>query len=362
MASTPPYVLWFRDLGREARSLVGGKNASLGELMQAGVRVPSGFALTCHAYESFVEAGGLRRAIDAALAGVDPTEETALEAASQHLREMIEATPLPDDVETALLASYRALAEEAGAREVPVAVRSSATMEDSVEASFAGLQDTYLWVHGERSLARHTLRCWSSLYTPQAISYRARLGLPRDLPSMSVGVQRMVDARAAGVMFTLNPLNGDLSKIVIEASWGLGLSVVGGEVMPDRYWVDKVTLEVIQRTVSAKTTRYLPAKGGGVVRAEVPPEEREVPCLSEEEVMELALIGKSIEKSCGSPRDIEWAIDGGLPFPDNVLMLQSRPETVWSRRQPGPLVAPKATALEYVVDAMVSRLRSTPRQ
>lgn len=357
MDSILTYVLWFRDLGREARSLVGGKNASLGELMKAGVRVPSGFALTSHAYESFLARGGLRRAIDAALAPVDPTDQLALERASLLVREMMEATPLPEDVEAALTASYGALAEEARRTEVPVAVRSSATSEDSAAASFAGQQETYLWVHGARSLARHTRRCWSSLYTPQAISYRARLGLPPDSASMSVGVQRMVDARVAGVMFTLNPLNGDLSKIVIEASWGLGLSVVGGEVMPDRYWVDKVTLDVIQRTIAAKTLQYVPAPGGGVARAEVPLAMQEIACLSDAEVAELALLGKAIERSYGSPRDIEWAIDGNLPFPDNVLMLQCRPETLWSRRRAEPLVEPRASPLDYVTDALLARLR-----
>lgn len=351
------YVLWFRDLGREARSLVGGKNASLGELMQAGVRVPPGFALTSRAYEAFLAGAGLGREIGAALASVDTGDEAELERTSRRLRALIEVTPLPDDVERELVASYRALADEAGTPDPPVAVRSSAMLEDSAEASFAGLQDTYLWVHGERSLARHALRCWSSLYTPQAISYRARLGLPPDAALMSVGVQRMVDARAAGVMFTLNPLNGDLSKIVIEASWGLGTAVVGGEVMPDRYWVDKVTLDVLQRTISSKAVRYLRAEGGGVIRADVPPRLRDVPCLSDEEVAELALLGKAIERSYGSPRDIEWAVDGSLPFPDNVVMLQCRPETVWSRRAATPLVTPKEKPLDYVTEAMISLLR-----
>ncbi len=357
-----PYILWFRDLGREARSLVGGKNASLGELMQAGVRVPSGFALTMRACEVFLERGGLRGRIDAALASVDPADEPALDRASRAVRALIEDAPLPGEVERELIASYRALADESGTPEPPVAVRSSATMEDSAETSFAGLQDTYLWVRGERSVALHTVRCWSSLYTPQAIAYRARFGLAPDAALMSVGVQRMVDARAAGVMFTLNPLNGDLSKIVIEASWGLGTAVVGGEVMPDRYWVDKVTGDILQRTIAAKTVQYLRAEGGGVVRAEVPPGLREAPCLSDDEVAELALLGKSIERSYGSPRDIEWAVDAAAPFPDNVLMLQCRPETVWSRREARPLVTPRATALEYVLDAMTSRLPPASRR
>src|SRR5450756_130450 len=156
-------------------------------------------------------------------------------------------------------------------------------------ASFAGQQETYLWIQGAESLAYHALRCWSSLFTPQAITYRARMDFPLESISMSVGVQRMVDARVAGVMFTLNPLNGDPSKIVVEASWGLGLSVVGGEVTPDDYWVDKVTLGILRRSICHKVVKYVPDPGaGGVACVDVPPEQQGVPCLSDEEVTELA--------------------------------------------------------------------------
>jgi pyruvate,water dikinase len=358
MVPTTPYVLHFRDLGREARSLVGGKNASLGELLRAGTRVPAGFAITTYAYECFLDRAGLREALRDSAAAVDPADPLSLEHASHAARELIEGAPLPADLAQALDASYEVLAQEAGVLDPPVAVRSSATSEDSADASFAGQQETYLWVRGADSLARHAVRCWSSLYTPQALAYRARMGYPLDGASMSVGVQRMVDARAAGVLFTLNPLNGDPSKIVIEASWGLGTSVVGGEITPDRYSVDKVTLAVLSRTISLKSSQDLPAPAGGVARAAVPTELQDAPCLSDDEVRELALLGKLIERREGAPQDIEWATDRRLPFPANVLLLQSRPETVWSRRAAKPIVTPKATALDYVTDAMLSRLRN----
>lgn len=358
---TQPFILRSRDWAPGARSLIGGKLASLGELIQAGARVPPWFAVTTFAYERALEHDGLLGTIRRAMAAVDVSDQTSLEAASLRARELIEGHSLPAELDEQLHEAYTALASEIHAADVAVAVRSSAMAEDADDASFAGQQETYLWVRGHRSVALHVLRCWSSLYTPQAISYRARLGLAPDAGSMSVGVQQMVDARVAGVMFTLNPSNGDLSKIGIEASWGLGVSVVGGEVTPDRYWVDKVTLDVLRREISPKTMEYRQAPDGGIVRVPVAEERQAVPCLSDEEVVELARQAKAIEAGYGSPRDIEWAIDARLAFPENVLLLQCRPETVWSNRAPTPLVAPKTDPLDYVTDRMLSGLRGMTR-
>ncbi len=353
------YVRWFTDLRADAWPLVGGKNAGLGELLHAGLRVPAGFALTTHAYECFLERGGIRWTIQHTLAAVDPEDTAGLEAASGRVRRLIEETPLPAEVEAEVLTSYADLARHCRTPDPPVAVRSSATGEDSAQASFAGQQETYLWVQGGRGVAEHTRRCWSSLYTPQAIAYRARMGVPNVAASMSVGVQQMVDARVAGVLFTLNPLNGDRSKIVVEASWGLGVSVVGGEVTPDEYWVDKVTLDLIRRTISPKTTQYLPApRASGVTCEPVPADLHLVPCLRDEEVVELARLGKLVEQHHGAPRDIEWAIDRYLPFPEGVLLLQSRPETVWTRREAVPIARPRASSLEYVTDVLLGASRS----
>jgi phosphoenolpyruvate synthase/pyruvate phosphate dikinase len=353
-----PYILHFRDLGREARSLVGGKSASLGSLLRAGARVPSGFAVTTHAYQRFLEDNGLRGVLRDAVAALDSLDTGELEGASRRARQLIESAPLPDGLARALRSSYELLAQELGTGDAPVAVRSSATSEDSVDASFAGQQDTYLWVRGQGALAHFTVRCWSSLYAPHALAYRARLGYPLHGASMGVAVQSMVDARVAGVMFTLNPTTGDQATIVIEASWGLGTSVVGGEVTPDEYWVEKVTLEVLRRTIAIKATRDVAAPGGGVAREAVPPDLQGTACLTDEEVRELARLGKAMERDAGSPQDIEWAIDRRLPFPESVLLLQCRPETVWSRRSARPLIAPRATVLDYVTDAILARLKT----
>ena len=358
MVTGTSHILWFDDLAEGSWSLVGGKNASLGEMMRRGVRVPPGFAVTTDAYDTFIEHAGLRQPIHEALSGLDYHDAVAVELASAEVRRLIESAPLPRSLEDELAASYAALGEKLGTPRPSVAVRSSGTGEDTVEASFAGQAETYLYVEGRESLAVHTRRCWSSLFTAQAISYRARMGLPADSISISVGVQSMVDSRVAGVMFTLSPVSGDRSKIVIEASWGLGLSVVGGEVTPDDYWVDKVTLGILRRSICHKLVKYVPDPGaGGVACVDVPPEEQGVPCLSDEEVTELARLGKALEASYGSARDIEWAIDARLAFPDNVLMLQCRPETVWSNRPVEPTAHARASSLDYVLGAMVP----TPR-
>jgi pyruvate, water dikinase len=360
MAADRSHILWFDEIGEDSLPLVGGKNASLGEMMRRGVRVPDGFAVTTDAYDTFIEHAGLGGPIHEALLGLDPHDATAVELASVRIRTLIESAPLPASLEDELAVSYAALAEKLGTPLPPVAVRSSGTGEDTVEASFAGQAETYLYVEGGESLALHTRRCWSSLFTAQAISYRARMGLPPDSASISVGVQSMVESRVAGVMFTLSPVSGDRSKIVVEASWGLGLSVVGGEVTPDDYWVDKVTLGILRRSICHKLVMYVPdPEAGGVACVDVPPGQQEIPCLTDEEVTELARLGKVLEASYGSARDIEWAIDARLAFPDNVLMLQCRPETVWSNRPVEPTAHARASTLDYVLGAMLPKTRAS---
>jgi pyruvate,water dikinase len=267
--------------------------------------------------------------------------------------------PVPEEVVEAVQAAYRELAARAGVEDLPVAVRSSATAEDLPGASFAGQQDTYLWVQGAGHVLIRTLVCWSSLFTPRAITYRMQMGFPHEKVLISVGVQKMANARAAGVMFTLNPVNGDRTKIAINANWGLGETVVAGEVTPDEYWVDKVTLEIVQRTVSPKTVECVPDPHLREVTLRPVPEERQMePCLTDEEIVELARLGKRIERHYGRPQDIEWAVDRDLPFPESVVILQSRPETVWSQKESGPLLEPKEKPQDYVASMLLGRLGS----
>jgi hypothetical protein len=306
--------------------LVGGKAASLSTLLRAGFPVPEGFAVTTRAFDAALGPSLARRMAARLSCG----DVDALEASALHLRRLVETTPLPGDVAASIRSAYCALGDD-----VPVAVRSSATAEDGAEASFAGQQDTYLWVVGEDAVVEHVRRCWASLYSARSIAYRHERGMQHDDIRMAVAVQRMVPARAAGVAMTLNPANGDRSKIAIEASFGLGESVVSGQVTPDSLLVDKVMLEVVDVSVGPKETELVADVGGGcVTEREVEPERRALPALSTDEATRVAELAKRAEQHYGVPQDVEWAVDEDA----TVVMLQSRPETVWSRADQQPTV------------------------
>ncbi|HBY92666.1 MAG TPA: phenylphosphate synthase subunit beta [Chloroflexi bacterium] len=354
-----PYVLWFQDCDKSCLAHVGGKNASLGEMTRAGIGVPPGFAVTTAAYRDFLARAGIDREILRIVAGVDGEDLEAAGVASRTIRQLMGSATIPAWIEDAICGAYERLATESGVPNLPVAVRSSATAEDLPDASFAGQQDTTLWVCSAGSVLIRTAICWSSLFTPRAIGYRNKMGFPHEKVLISVGVQKMVNARAAGVMFTLNPANGDRSKIAIDASWGLGEAVVAGMVTPDNFLVDKVTFDIVRRTASPKLVECLPdPTARGVQFRDVPPERQTRLCLSDEEIIALARLAKRIESYYGAPQDIEWAIDADIPFPDNVMTLQSRPETVWSRRPRPTLARPNAGPLDYVLANLLTGVRT----
>jgi pyruvate,water dikinase len=326
------FVLGFEDCREGDLGRVGGKCASLGGLIGAGLPVPPGFAVTTDAFTELLVTDGLGRRIHQDLEGVDTADVDALGRLSAGLRAEIEESQMPPKVERAIRGAYSELCATGGGADVPVAVRSSAAAEDLPGASFAGQQDTYLWIVGADAVVEHVKRCWSSLYTARAIAYRHDNGFPHEQVLMSAGVQKMVRARAAGVAMTLNPANGDRSKIVIDASFGLGETVVGGLVTPDSFVVDKVILDVVRRTISAKHVELVAdAAGWSVVEREIEPERQVEPSLALEEVKAVARLAKLAEQHFGSPQDVEWAIDPDRESGDQVVLLQSRPETVWSR-------------------------------
>jgi pyruvate,water dikinase len=326
-------VLWFEELRKEDVPLVGGKCANLGEMINAGIPVPPGFAISAYAYKLFLEETGIANKVYSIIKETvkDPNDPKQYEEASAKIRQLIESTPIPSSIEKAIREYYKMLNDRVGAVEAFVAVRSSATAEDLPDASFAGQQETFLNVKGGDELVYYVRKCWSSLFTPRAIFYRTQKGFPHEKVLISVAVQKMVNSKAAGVMFTLHPVTGDRSKIVIEGAWGLGEAVVSGAVTPDRFIVDKATLKILSKEVAEKTVEYIrDPKTGKTLHAEVPPERRRIPCLTDEEIIELAKLAKRIEEHYGKPQDIEFAIDRDLPFPENVFIVQSRPETVWS--------------------------------
>jgi len=329
-------ILWFEELQKDDIPLVGGKCANLGEMLNAGIPVPPGFAITAYAYKKFIEDAKIAEKIYDILDETiqDPKDPKQFEEASKKIRQLIESTPMPKYIEDEIIKAYRELNKKVGLKEVSVAVRSSATAEDLPGASFAGQQETYLNVKGEKELLESVRKCWSSLFTPRAIFYRTEKGFRHESVLLSVAVQKMVNSRSSGVMFTLHPVTGDRSKIVIESVWGLGEAIVSGAVTPDHFEVDKSSLKIVARSTAKKTVEYVrDPKSGKTIHAEVPPERQEAPSLTDEEVIELARIAKRIEDHYGVPQDIEFAVDRDLPFPNNLFIVQSRPETVWSMKE-----------------------------
>jgi phosphoenolpyruvate synthase/pyruvate phosphate dikinase len=334
---------WFRDIGLSDRPTVGGKGGSLGELMRANIPVPPGFVVRTAAFERFLSALEKDEPIRSRVEALGSQELDKILALSQDLRARLERAPLPDDVNSEILAAYTELCGRDS--NPPLAVRSSATTEDAADASFAGLQDTYLWTIGAQAILRCVRSCWASMYSAPSITYRRKRVMPESSVAMAVVIQAMVNAHRAGVMFTRSPLTGDRSVVTIEGAWGLGSSVVSGEVTPDRFVIGKITGEISVREISDKHIQQLPAPGGGIQDVETPEELRRVPCLSDAEITALRDIARKVERHYGRPQDIEWAIDHA----GEIRLLQSRPETVWSSKDRAPVAKPADDPLQHVM-------------
>ncbi len=334
-------VLWFEDVRNVDVSIVGGKNASLGEMINSGLPVPPGFAVTAFSYERYIQEKKIAEQIYKIIKETvtNPNDPKQYDVASKKIRELIENTPMPKDIEDAIRSAYRDLNKRLELKNTFVAVRSSATAEDLPDASFAGQQETYLNVKGADDLIDKVRKCWSSLFTPRAIFYRNEKGFPHEKVFISVGVQKMVNSGCAGVMFTINPVTGNRDEIVIEGNYGLGETVVSGAVNPDDFVVDKATTTIKERRIARKTVEYIrDPKTGKTVHLEVPAEKQTITCIEDREILTLAELAKRIEKHYGKPMDIEWAIDQDLSYPQNMFIVQARPETVFGTKE---MEAPK---------------------
>ena len=341
-------VSWFTEIRLHDRPAVGGKGASLGELCAAGIAVPPGFVVRTEAFEECLAALDSGGSLRASMERLDPADLDAVARHSEQTRALWEQLVFPESVAASLRQAYSRLVADGA----PVAVRSSATTEDSADASFAGLQDTYLWVLGEAEMLAAVRRCWSSLYSVESLCYRRQKGLPEAGVAMAVVIQRMVDARTAGVMFTRSPTTGDRSVITLEGAWGLGSAVVSGEVTPDRWVVGKITGEVTVRDISDKVTCHAPLPEGGTCEISVEEHRRRLPCLSDPELESLRLIARKVERHYGCPQDIEWAVDRNS---GEILLLQSRPETVWSSKETVPVARVMANPLDHVMSLFGGR-------
>jgi pyruvate,water dikinase len=351
---TSPFIKWFADITIDDVPLVGGKNASLGEMVRElaskGVKVPDGFAITAEAFRHFIREAGLDERIRATLADLDTHDLVNLSERGQSVRQAILNATLPADLQALIVEAYRQL-QGRSTTPLDVAVRSSATAEDLPDASFAGQQETYLNVHGAGALLETCKRCFASLFTDRAISYRVDKGFEHFKVALSIGVQRMVrsDLACSGVMFTIDTESGFREAVMISAAYGLGENVVQGSVTPDEYLVFKPTLKtghrpVLQKSVGSKEFKLIYDPGGGKMVKNVPvaPGDRAKLALTDDEVLQLARWACLVEdhysakRGQPAPMDLEWAKDG---ITGELFIVQARPETVQSRRNPDVLEA-----------------------
>ncbi len=314
--SAPKYVLWFHEIDKDDVARVGGKGANLGEMTQAGFPVPGGFVVTSSAYQHMIEVNDLEPKIRAVLKDLNVEDATALNRASAQVQKLIEGSPFPKEIEEQVFKAYDKLGDNPW-----VAVRSSATAEDLPQASFAGQQETYLNVRGDASVIVHVRKAWASLFEPRAIYYRVQQKFDHFKVALAVPVQRMVQSDVSGIMFSINPVTNDKSRIVIEAVWGLGENIVQGAVTPDHYEVDKTTLKLLDHKV-VKQDIEMVRSGEGNIQRKVPKSRQSKRKLTDEQAQEVAKLGKKLQQHYFFPQDSEWAIENGKLF-----VVQTRPIT-----------------------------------
>ncbi len=342
------WIYWLKELGQGNNDIVGKKCANLGEMMKGGFNVPPGYALSVEAYKRFMNettaTERLLKYLEDFKADPNNVSDTLkYEKASQDIREIVESIGMPSDMEETVRSYYSELCKIAGVVDsVKVATRSAGPV------SHPGQYETYLNVSGADDVVQNVKRVWSSTFNTRSIIARARLGLPLHYDPIGVAVLTMVDAKAAGVMFTVNPLNGDESKVVIEGSFGFGEAVVSGNVTPDRFLVDKVTFEIEEKVISDKISEYVyNSKTKEMEYRELPTDKRKLSCLEDREIIELTKIAKNVETHFGCLQDIEYSISASLPFPQGIFLVQARPESVWSKKKKETVLG-KKTGMELL--------------
>jgi pyruvate,water dikinase len=352
-AARTDLIAWFEDLSKVDVPRVGGKGANLGELTRAGIPVPPGFVVTADAYLEAMELGGVRAALQKEVATLDVDSPESLARAADNLRALVHSAGMPEELRKAVLDAYAPLGEEPR-----VAVRSSATAEDTASTSFAGMNETYTNVQGGEELLARIVDCWASLWSPRVVAYRATHGLAEE-PAIAVVVQLMVDSDASGVMFTADPATGDRGTIVIEAAFGLGEVVVGGQVEPDTYVLSKEGPRVVHAHIGLKAEKIVRGPDGHDQRVVVPPNEQTSRVLDDDVLRGLALLGINIERHYGAPQDVEFAREG-----EHTWIVQSRPittlgETAAEGEEPGTVLCSGLAAAPGTVSGPVRILRST---
>ncbi|ADN49642.1 phosphoenolpyruvate synthase [Vulcanisaeta distributa] len=345
------FIVWLNEEVKDP-SILGGKGANLNKLMLMGVPVPPGFVITTEAFNYFMSVNGLRdRVLNIINEVVKEGRPEEYEEAERRIKGLILNTEIPRDLHEEITRAYMELSKSFNTDALAVAVRSSASAEDLRTSSFAGQQDTYLNVRGVEDLIKYVKYVWASTYNARALAYRDERDIPHDVAYMAVIVQKLVNSKAAGVLFTINPVTGDSNEVVIESSWGLGEAVVGGMVTPDRWVVDKSRLVIKDRVVARKSVMMTRSESGLTKVVEVPSDLAEKPSLSDAEVIALAKLGIELENRVGYPLDIEWVIDSDS---GNIYVVQMRPETVYSSGKAKAINEGRATTGKAVIKGIAA--------
>ena len=327
-------IFWFEELGERHNDMVGKKCANLGEMLQLGLPVPPGFALSIDMYRKFIRETGAEEEMAGYIGGLGELKDVGIrlfEEISKTIQGFIREKEMPPEVKEAISSHYHELCERVGIPDMPVSVRSAGT------ESRPGMFETYLNVRGIADVLEKVKKVWASAYTTRAVAFRINKGLPVLGDELGVAVPKMVNARASGITFTVDPVTGDESKIILEANWGLGEGVVSGAESVDGFVVEKANLEITKRHLGRKTKCVVNTEDGADW-ADVPENMQGTPCVSDDEILEIARVARSVEKSLGCPQDMEWAVDQDLNFPESIFWLQTRPAKVAAKKRVSPAV------------------------
>ena len=322
-------IFWFDELGKEHNNLVGKKCANLGQMTRMGLAVPPGFAISIAMYQRFIRETGTADEMASYVGGLGELKGSGIavfEEMSRTLRSMIESREMPSSIRDAITSYYTTLCNKTGIEDVPVSVRSAGT------ESRPGMFETYLNVRGIGEVSAKVKKVWASAYTARAVAFRVNKGLPVLGDELGVAILKMVNARGSGITFTVDPVTADASKIILEANWGLGEGVVSGAESVDGFVVDKESMEIVARHVGHKVKCVVYTKDGADW-ADVPAHMQGMPCISDEEILEIARVAESAEKILDGPQDMEWAVDQDLPFPESLFWLQTRPAKVAAKKK-----------------------------
>jgi pyruvate,water dikinase len=338
-------IFWFEELGEEHNDFVGKKCANLGVMVKIGLPVPPGFALSLDMYRKFIRETGAEEEMSRYIEGLGDLKGGGIslfEEISKTIRGFITEKDMSSGVKEPISTYYQELCERVGIPDMPVSVRSAGT------ESRPGMFETYLNVRCVEDVLEKVKRVWASAYTARAVAFRINKGLPVLGDELGVAIPKMVNARASGITFTVDPVTGDDSKIILEANWGLGEGVVSGAESVDGFVVEKANLEITKRHLGRKTKCVVNTEDGADW-ADVPEKMQGTPCVSDDEILEIARVARSVEKTLGCPQDMEWAVDQDLNFPESIFWLQTRPAKVAAKK--------KVSTADHIAEMMAKKFR-----